>query len=332
MISGRKVSRKHQEQVWQTVQDRLRIPWCGGARRVPLDILLPIFMIPSFLMLAALGPVWTILSFTSLPLVVLYLHRNSLHLLPRTRFYLSWSISSWTFLILLFEVEVVPTLEITAKENTLFILLAVAASMCAWLTWYKAKVLEDQTSSAHHNWFLQEVDSNVQMQDKPASVSPRTYPCRICQGSVVMRDHHCIWMDCCVGQNNHGFFLLAVILFIAGTLYAANLSLTALCQPETYFSILYLPRDCSEVYENVHLSFPFVGAVYACLVVLLLLWLLVQQVVCISLGVTVCEWRRLHRQGGFASGLRAACQVHSSRRGVLANWFTFLGRRFLTNA
>ena len=45
------------------------------------------------------------------------------------------------------------------------------------------------------------------------SQPPRTYHCKDCGRCVSMRDHHCVWLDNCIGERNAGVFLAFLILF-----------------------------------------------------------------------------------------------------------------------
>lgn len=59
----------------QTLQDRMRVPWPGGARRVPFTAVLPIVLVPGALMVAACGLVWTCAMMVAVPVFLLYMGR-----------------------------------------------------------------------------------------------------------------------------------------------------------------------------------------------------------------------------------------------------------------
>ena len=42
-------------------------------------------------------------------------------------------------------------------------------------------------------------------------VDMTTIHCKACRMCVVGFDHHCIWMDKCVGKRNYGYFILFVL-------------------------------------------------------------------------------------------------------------------------
>lgn len=59
-----------------TLQDRVRLPWLGGARRVKLLTVLPIVMIPGILLTAAWHPVLTLALVFLVPLFLAFMRRQ----------------------------------------------------------------------------------------------------------------------------------------------------------------------------------------------------------------------------------------------------------------
>jgi len=51
------------DRLFSTIEDRLRIPWKGGAICLPPDVVCPILLVPCAILLASLGPAWTIVAF-----------------------------------------------------------------------------------------------------------------------------------------------------------------------------------------------------------------------------------------------------------------------------
>lgn len=51
--------------------------------------------------------------------------------------------------------------------------------------------------------------------------APRSHHCRKCGYCVKKMDHHCPWINCCVGHNNHGYFTLFLISAVLGCFHAS---------------------------------------------------------------------------------------------------------------
>ncbi|XP_037296535.1 palmitoyltransferase ZDHHC6 isoform X2 [Manduca sexta] len=51
--------------------------------------------------------------------------------------------------------------------------------------------------------------------------APRSHHCRKCGYCVKKMDHHCPWINCCVGHENHGYFTLFLFSAVLGCLHAS---------------------------------------------------------------------------------------------------------------
>ncbi|CAB3237948.1 unnamed protein product [Arctia plantaginis] len=51
--------------------------------------------------------------------------------------------------------------------------------------------------------------------------APRSHHCRKCGYCIKKMDHHCPWINCCVGHANHGYFTMFLIAAVLGCAQAA---------------------------------------------------------------------------------------------------------------
>lgn len=120
-----------------SVCEILRSKWFAcGAKQLSVDAMIPLLAVPLLGFLAAQSLFCTLCTFVATPLLIYYLHHNFLKYLLRTKFFLMWTIVSIFLLLVIFELNVVPLLEILPEENLLFILAVVGGLFC----WYKTKL------------------------------------------------------------------------------------------------------------------------------------------------------------------------------------------------
>ncbi|TSK98431.1 Palmitoyltransferase ZDHHC23 [Bagarius yarrelli] len=151
---------------------------------------------------------------------------------------------------------------------------------------------------------------------------PRAGHCRICCTCVLRLDHHCVWINSCVGQANHCSFLLTLLFFLVTSLYGISLVLRSVCPTQSLLTALLY---CPDVYGQFSSALCFTCAWYSSIVTGGLLHLLVLQLINISYNVTEREARVALREKTGRSliwGLIIDTGVYS--RGFRANWSEFL--------
>ncbi|XP_064617480.1 palmitoyltransferase ZDHHC23-like [Liolophura sinensis] len=151
---------------------------------------------------------------------------------------------------------------------------------------------------------------------------PRAGHCHVCQACILNRDHHCVWVDNCIGAHNHRSFLVAILLFVFTGFYGAHLTLTTICTPEMYYDWFLLPNDCRYVYADFSTALCFVCACYAILGSSIMCVALLLQLLLISQNITSQELHMAAVRGMTVLGLYARGNIHD--RGCLWNWLEFI--------
>ncbi|XP_055543942.1 palmitoyltransferase ZDHHC23-B isoform X1 [Wyeomyia smithii] len=325
LISGRSIPVEKQRGMLLTFQDRLRIPWRGGAKQITVDNVLPVFLLVSLQLLAALDFYCSLAVFIFIPLLLAYLRRFLGRVLPKTKFFCLWLFWSGVYLVVLFE-STVPLSELLPEENIAFVVLMSLSFLCFYKSNQRAVL--NHVSHAQYDSLANgdsatailvsdredsdESDGRLACQTCRKYVPPRTYHCKICATCVVKQDHHNVWLNCCIGRANHRLFLLGCFCSLLALWLFANLSLTSVCHPTPIFTLLgvtvMLPDDCSDIYFQYDIALCFTGAIYALLMSLIILICLLKQICLISRGLTGSEWQR---------------GEHINRRNCLVNWKTF---------
>ncbi|XP_014668243.1 PREDICTED: palmitoyltransferase ZDHHC23-like isoform X2 [Priapulus caudatus] len=300
----------------QPCLDRIRIPWIGGAVKVNLGMICPMFLIPSFIGLAATSCTMTVIVAVSLPIVFFLLYINFLRFHPKSRLFCSWFWSSCGFLLWVLEYMVMAYREILLSENLALLFLVGVAIYFYLLTKGNPGIVGHSTrfDSSEDSARDTVLDINTpkvgivesESQSQPAVDGQRRVSCNVCkieQGSrtshcklcgvcIDRRDHHCLWINHCIGANNHRSFVLCLMFFTLACSYGAHLTMTTVCTPDMYLDYFLLPVNCQFVYSDMHIGVSFVSALYAALLAILGAMCLVQQFMLICRSLTVYEWRK----------------------------------------
>ena len=163
----------------------------SAVRNVSFDALIPILVIPLLTLVASQNLFCTFITFAMSPPLVYYLYRDFLRFLMRTKFFLMWTITSVLMLMLVFELSVVPLLEILPEENFVFVLCVVGGLACGYKTRKTADHANQETAS------LQGLElgegsgdvCNICRRRAP----PKAFHCRLCQTCILGREYHCKW-------------------------------------------------------------------------------------------------------------------------------------------
>ncbi|XP_046814273.1 palmitoyltransferase ZDHHC23-B [Vespa crabro] len=273
------------------VWDRMRNPcgWKGGAKQISVDAMIPLFAVPLLAIIAAQSILCTIIIFLATPILVYYLHHNFLRFLLRTKFFLMWTITSVLMLMIVFEVSVVPLLEILPGENLFFIICVAGGICCGSKTRLNADRIA-QEGAAEQGLELGEGSGELCVTCRRRA-PPKAYHCRMCQTCILNREYHCKWLDCCIGSSNLRWYLGCLLFSAIAFIYGSNLTMTSVCHPFILIGTVLLPDDCSDVYHQLDIALCFISAVYSLLVGLVVFCYLIHHLWLIYLGTTSNERR-----------------------------------------
>ena len=263
LVSGGGVKPHLLPQILDTVEERLRLPWPGGAQRIPLGRTVPLVLVPGLVWLASLSLLTALLTFLLLlPLLVGLSVRLVVRLRPNTKFFLYCSYSTAATLLYVYEVKCVGTFWDLPKLISWWENLVLVAGLLGMFLCYRHLRTE-----------------------VPQLAETGGKMCRICGVSVAGRDHHCIWLDLCIGSSNLSVFT-AFLVLTALTCCHLSLLLTSQACPGRTVGPLVLPSVCWPLQHNGRLL--LVSGIYSALLASLLAILLLGQL-CrkIRSGVTV---------------------------------------------
>lgn len=346
-------------QVTTVISDRIRIPWLwGGARKLELSIIPPLILLPALLHLAALHFLLGLVVLTALPGLVLWYYYFTHRKKGRTLFFLSLALFSLGYMYYLFITEVLPRGDVghlqlaVVSVGVIFTLLALVHTkrgpgvvrpspedVHSTVTYYSPAAERDASVNGGRQdvtvTVANRAGSSEQAEVEPREKSrrnwctvcrvmrpPRAGHCRICGVCVLRLDHHCVWINSCVGQANHRSFLLTLVFFLLTSLYGISLVLQSVCPRQNVLTALLY---CPGVYNQYSTALCFTCAWYSSIVTGGLLHLLVVQVVNISYNVTEREARIALRERTARSafwGLIVETGVYS--RGFRGNWSEFM--------
>nr|XP_056714670.1 palmitoyltransferase ZDHHC23 [Euleptes europaea] len=146
--------------------------------------------------------------------------------------------------------------------------------------------------------------------------------CRICGRCVKRLDHHCVWINSCVGEQNHQAFILALSFFLLTSVYGISLTLDTICRGKATIKALFY---CPGVYADYSSALSFTCVWYCAIVTSGMGYILLIQLLNISYNVTEREARIALREN---SGRRLCCgmaiDTGQYNRGFLRNWIQFV--------
>ncbi|XP_064837083.1 palmitoyltransferase ZDHHC23-A-like isoform X1 [Oncorhynchus masou masou] len=339
--------------VFGAVMDRLRVRLLPGDRRVELSMVPALVLLPLLLRLAALHFLLGLVILTALPGLVLLYYYATHRKKGRTLFFLSLALFSLAYMYFLFVTEILPRGDVSHLQLVTVTTGVVLTLISLVRTKRGPGFVQPSLAAIHstnqsqlpdkHSASQNEVDQSmtpaspakpVEQQTQSLTAKggtcplckvvrpPRAGHCRICGGCVQRLDHHCIWINSCVGKANHRNFLLTLLLFLLTSLYGISLVLRSVCPRQNLLTALLY---CPGVYNQYSSALCFTCAWYSSIVTGGLLHLLMLQMINISYNLTEREAQLALRKKNGQSRLRGlVVDTGVYSRGFWQNWAEFL--------
>lgn len=96
--------------------------------------------------------------------------------------------------------------------------------------------VEDDSSGASSDQELKKAAERRQCDKCSAYKPPRAHHCKVCRRCVLRMDHHCLWINNCVGHWNYKAFFLLVLYATTGSVYSTVMIISSAFQKNWDFS------------------------------------------------------------------------------------------------
>lgn len=145
---------------------------------------------------------------------------------------------------------------------------------------------------------------------------PRTSHCGKCQVCILNHDHHCVFLNNCVGERNYMYFLWFLLLACVGCIYLLIISIVQLC----YYQIGEVSDVASMSQSVKHFPLSLFLIIYSIVALLYPLLLLAFHLFLTSQNITTREYlnnvyKRKHND--FVN----VFDTHSIAKNLYINWF-----------
>uniref|UniRef100_A0A8D0EZE1 Palmitoyltransferase n=1 Tax=Strix occidentalis caurina TaxID=311401 RepID=A0A8D0EZE1_STROC len=205
-------------------------------------------------------------------------------------------------------------------QPLIFILLG----LCSVLLYFKVSLMdpgfvkseEEADKSEEQSMVTPQVPSNIKMRRCGYCMVKqpmRAKHCQLCQHCVRRYDHHCPWIENCVGEKNHPLFIVYLSAQLVVLLWGGHVA----------WSGLYFEQSWEWLQHNILLLMSFLMIVIFTIVVLLLL---ISHLYLISCNTTTWEFMSHHR----ISYLRHSELENPFDQGVILNLWRFFCSCHLT--
>lgn len=316
-ITCQRLNKQVKDNMLLTFQDRLRIPWRGGAKRISMEAVIPGIVYPLVIGLSALNEITSYIMLAACTIFLAYAHHFVKRNRVKTKFFFMWIVWSIVYMIIGLECSL-PLLEFLPEENFVLVVMSCITIYLMWLTRKHAlachdvpsrytegnvddisevTAAEEEEEAAALTALLIDNDSpnktihnrgSTQQQTNMCHncrkyVRDSTIHCHVCNACIMLYSHHSYWLDCCIGQKNSLFYFASMIASICSLTFGVYLTLTAICHPLLIARIwntpITIPDDCSEVFDEYTLGICYVLSSYAILMIIYQLFSVIFQII-----------------------------------------------------
>ena len=201
--------------LWSTFSDRLRIPWRGGAKKIPLDVFGALASVLIIIFLGSLSWTMAVISYIIiLPVVIFFVHRlvrkkavfqdtsvygnngeKFARKYPRTKFFLAWLLSSLFLLLVIYYTQVITYLKISPYENFVFLTFICISGTSMYIVCVTSCAGFEPRGTDDEEFSEEVIESGAWRicGECEKQVPRQASHCRTCDTCYLLRDHHCIW-------------------------------------------------------------------------------------------------------------------------------------------
>ncbi|KAM9847150.1 palmitoyltransferase ZDHHC23-A-like [Aulostomus maculatus] len=292
-------------------------------------------LLPLLLRVASLHYLLGVTILTTLPGLVLWYYYATHRKKRRTLFFLTLALYSLAYMYYLFITEILPRGDVSQLQ-VCTVTAGMILTIVSLIHTKRGPGFVTTTLSEGHS---QSQESNTEApvlgtEKEPLKAKwsrcsvckilrpPRAGHCRTCGSCVQRLDHHCIWINSCVGLDNHRSFLLTLSVFVLTSLYGISLVLHSLCPQQYLMTALFY---CPGAYSQSSTALCFTCAWYSIIATGGLFYLLLVQVLNISFNVTEREAQlALRNKRGQSRLWGLVVDTGEYSRGFCQNWVEFL--------
>ena len=324
LVSGRGPSKERLDNIGATIQDRIRIPFPGGALRVELSAFPPIALVPTYIATTLIAGRWQIFVHLATLGYVLKRSVDAVQSVEaaRTAFFTSWTVTSvllfyamWTF-SLTGGLPENPLHPVSLLNHVPFLVCLGSVAAIRGARIPRASEMIKRGSGAPSV-----APGSQRKRDCPVcgEAPPRSKHCRISGTCVDRYDHFCVWVGRAIGAHNRRPFVLFLVAILICT-YRFCAAVTARQGRPFTISLLCEVFLLQHPGNSLNTSL----LVYASIAAIAIAGLLAQQIYAISTNITTYERANSRKRDYIRVHPGTSTLVSDFDLGFRDNWREFL--------